>query len=94
MQRVHGVMRNIRILSTSVKCWESNSIGTRGNIKEGWKLTPMSSFNIEQGSVNSGPGSCGVPEQVRTDGPGFSLCATPLESSGPRFRGKEQGLGE
>ena len=27
----------------------------------------------------------GVLEQVQTDGPGFSLCAAPLESSGPGF---------
>ena len=43
-----------------VKCLESNSIGTRGNVKEGWKLTLMSSFDIEQGGVNSGPGGRGV----------------------------------
>ena len=54
----------------------------------------MSSFNIEQGGVNSGPGSCGVPEWVRTDGPGFSLCAVPLELSGPGFHGVGQRLGE
>ena len=77
-----------------VKCWESNSIGTRGNIKEGWKLTPMSSFDVEQGGVNSRPGSRGVPEWVRTDGPGFSLCAVPLELSGPGFCGVGQRLGE
>ena len=45
----------------------------------------MTSFDVEQGGVNSGPGSRGVPEWVRTDGPGFSLCAVPLESSGPGF---------
>ena len=66
----------------------------RGNVKEGWKLTPMSSFNVEQGGVNSGPGGCGVPEWVRTDGPGFSLCAVPLELSGPGFHGVGQRLGE
>ena len=60
-------------------------MGTRGNIKEGLELTLMSSFNIEQGDVNSGPDSRGVPEWVQTDGPGFSLCAVPLESSGPGF---------
>ena len=47
----------------------------------------MSSFEVEQGGVNSGPGSRGVPEWVRTDGPGFSLCAAPLESSGPGICG-------
>ena len=68
--------------------------GRGGNVKEGLKLTPMSSFNVEQGGINSGPGSCRVPEWVRTDGPGFSLCAAPLESSGPGFHSVGQGSGE
>ena len=54
----------------------------------------MSSFNIEQGGINSGPDSHGVPEWVQTDGPGFSLCAAPLESSGPGFQGIGQRSGE
>ena len=54
----------------------------------------MSSFDIEQGGVNSGPGSHGVLERVQTDGPGFSLCAVPLESSGPGFCSVGQSLGE
>ena len=57
----------------------------RGSIKEGLELTLMSSFDIEQGGINSGPGSHGIPEWVRADGAGFSLCAVPLESSGPGF---------
>ena len=77
-----------------VKCWNSNSMGTRGYAKEGWELTPMSSFDIEQGGVNSESDSRGVPEGVRTDGPGFSLCAAPLESSGPGFGGVGQRLGK
>ena len=44
-------------------------MGTRGYVKEGLELTLMSSFDVEQGGVNSGPGSCRVPEWVRTDGP-------------------------
>ena len=68
--------------------------GQGGNVKEGLKLTPMSSFDLEQGGINSGPSSHGVPEWVRTDGPGFSLCAAPLESSGPGFHGVSQRLGE
>ena len=60
-------------------------MGMSGNVKEGLELTLMSSFDVEQGGVNSGPDSCGVPEWVQTDGPGFSLCAAPLESSGPGF---------
>ena len=39
-----------------------------------------------KGGINSGPGSYGVPDGVWTDGPGFSLCATPLESFGPVFQ--------
>ena len=56
--------------------------------------TPMSSFDVEKGDVNSRPGGRGVLELVRTDGPGFSLCAAPLELSGPGFHGMEQRLGE
>ena len=44
--------------------------------------------------MNSGPDSCEVLEWVRTDGPGFSLCAVPLESSGPEFCGVGQRLGK
>ena len=51
----------------------------------------MGPFDVEQGGVNSGPNSCGVPEWMRTDGPGFSLCAVPLESSSPGFRDGEVG---
>ena len=54
----------------------------------------MSSFDFKKGDVNSGPGGRGVPELVWTDGPGFSLCAAPLESSGPGIHGMEQRLGE
>ena len=41
---------------------------------------------LNKGGVNSRPDSHGVPEGVRTDGPGFSLCAAPLESFGPGFQ--------
>ena len=60
--------------------------GVRGYVKERLELTPMGSFDIEQGGVNSRPGSHRIPEGVRTDGPGFSLCAAPLESLGPVFQ--------
>ena len=69
-------------------------MGTRGDVKEGLELTPMSSFDVEQGGVNSRPDSRGVPEWVWTDGPGFSLCAVPLELSGPGFQGEGQRSGE
>ena len=45
-------------------------------------------------SWSFGAGGHGVLELVQTEGPGFSLCAVPLESSGPGFCGVEQGLGE
>ena len=61
-------------------------MGARGYIKERLELAPMGPFDIEQGGINSGPDSHGVPEWMRTDGPGFSLCAAPLESSSPGFR--------
>ena len=37
-------------------------MGARGYAKEGLELTPMGPFDIEQGCVNSGPDSRGVPE--------------------------------
>ena len=46
----------------------------------------MGSFDVGQGGINSGPDSHGVPDGVRTDRPGFSLCAVPLESLGPVFQ--------
>ena len=48
-------------------------------------------MTLSKGDVNSGPGGCGVLELVRTDGPGFSLCAAPLESSGPGFCSMDRG---
>ena len=54
----------------------------------------MGSFDDKRG-VNSGPDSHGVPDGVQTDGPGFSLCAVPLESSGPGFQdGRVDGMNE
>ena len=41
---------------------------------------------LGKGGVNSRPGSYGVPDGEWTDGPGFSLCAVPLESFGPVFQ--------
>ena len=45
---------------------------------------------LDKGGVNSGPDSYGVPDGVRIDRPGFSLCAAPLESSGPGFQDGEE----
>ena len=47
----------------------------------------MGSFDVEQGGINSRLGSHGIPDGMWTDGPGFSLHAAPLESSGPGFQG-------
>ena len=49
---------------------------------------------LGKGGVDSGPGGRGVPELMWTDGPGFSLCTAPLESSGSGFRSVEQRLDE
>ena len=49
---------------------------------------------LSKGGINAGPGGRGVPEGLRTDGPGFSLCAVPLELSGPEFCGMDQRFGE
>ena len=43
-----------------------------------------------KGCANSRSGGHGVPEMIWTDGPGYSLCAAPLELSGPGFRGVRQ----
>ena len=49
----------------------------------------------DKGGVNSGPDSYRVLNGVRTDGPGFSLCAAPLELFGPGFRdGRVDGMDE
>ena len=32
-----------------VKCWDTNSMGTKGDVKEGWELTPMGSSDVGQG---------------------------------------------
>ena len=57
------------------------------NIKAEWYLIPRDSFDVRHRSTNSRPGSLTVPEMMQMDGPGFSLCATPLELSGPGFQG-------
>ena len=50
---------------------------------------------LHKGGVNSGPDSHGVPDGVWTERPGFSLCATPLELSGPGFQdGRVDGMNE
>ena len=41
---------------------------------------------LGKGGINSGPDSYRVRDGVWTDGPGFSLCAVPLESCGPVFQ--------
>ena len=58
----------------------------KGDVKEGLESTPMGSFDVGQGGINSGPDSYRLPDGMQTDGPGFSLCAAPLESLGPVFQ--------
>ena len=74
----------------TVKYWDFKL-----NIKERLELTPMGSFDVGQGGINSGPGSYGVPEGEQTNGPGFSLCAAPLELLGPVFQdGRDDRMNE
>ena len=61
----------------------------RGYIKEGLELTPMGSFDVSKGGVNSRPGSHRIPEGVWTVGPGFSLCAAPCQVLGFKLNGDE-----
>ena len=49
---------------------------------------------LGKGGVNSRPGGHGVPEMTQTDRPDFSLCAAPLELSGPGFCSMGQRLDE
>ena len=49
---------------------------------------------LDMGCANSGPGSLGVLEMTWMDRPGFSLCAVPLELSGPGFQGVQQRVEE
>ena len=52
-------------------------------------------MTLDKGGINSRLNSYGVPDGVQTDGPGFSLCAAPLESSGPGFQeGRVDGMNE
>ena len=49
---------------------------------------------LAKGCANSGPGGLRVPKMMWMDRLGFSLCAAPLKSSGPGFRGMWQRLDE
>ena len=74
MERLQGGM----LLSVEIEL-------KRGGAHQGriGKLISMGSFDIGQGVRQ--PGSLRVLEMMQMDGPGFSLCAVPLESSGPRL---------
>ena len=55
----------------------------------------MGSFDVRQGGINSGPNGYRVSDGVWIDGPGFSLCAAPLELLGPEFQdGRGDGMNE
>ena len=55
------------------------------------ELVLRDSFNIIQGRANSGSDRLRVWEVTQMDGPGFSLCAVPLESLGPVFQSSTVG---
>ena len=60
--------------------------GQGGTSRKDWSQLQWVPSTLSKGGVNSGPDSHRIPDGVWTDGPGFSLCAAPLESSGPGFR--------
>ena len=60
---VHPSSRTSSLLLLSNKI--QTHWGTKGIVKEGLELTPMGSFDVGQGGVNSGPNSYGVLEGVR-----------------------------
>ena len=63
--------------------------------RKDWSQLRWFPLTLDKGGVNSGPDGYGVPDSVRTDGPGFSLCAAPLESFGPVFQdGRGDGMNE
>ena len=77
-----------------VKYWDSNSMGDEGGCQGRIGVNSENSFDIGQRG-RQGHDGYGVPDGVRTDGPGFSLCAAPLESLGPVFQdGTGDGLNE
>ena len=67
----------------TVKCWNSTQWGRRGTSRKDGSQLRWVPLMLDKRGVNSRPDSYGVPGGVRTDGPGFSLCAVPLESFGP-----------
>ena len=59
-----------------------------GHVKEGWvNYSQWVPSMLYEGYADSRPGSLRVLEMMWMDRPGFSLCAAPLESSGPGFQG-------
>ena len=53
--------------------------------RKDWSQLQWVPSMLDKGGVNSRADSYGVLDGVRTDGPGFRLCAAPLESLGPVF---------
>ena len=51
-----------------------------------WSQLRWAPSMLGKGGINSRLDGYGVPDGVWTDGPGFSLCAAPLESLGPVFQ--------
>ena len=48
-QKALSEIDNSPRLRIHVKCWNSNSMGARGYVKERLELTPMGSFDVGQG---------------------------------------------
>ena len=79
----------------NVKCWDSNSIGDEGAHQGG--IGVNSDGFLRHWTRGASTLDLIVTEfqMVQTDGPGFSLCAVPLESFGPGFQdGRVDGMNE
>ena len=70
---------------STVKCWNQTQENRGVRQRRIGKLILMVPLMSGKRCVNSRPGSLRVLEMMQMDGPGFSLCAAPLELSGPGF---------
>ena len=69
----------------TVKCWDSNSIGDEGGHQGGIGVNSNGFLRCRARGASTPDLVVTEFQMVQTDGPGFSLCAAPLESFGPVF---------
>ena len=71
-----------------VKCWDSNSIGDEGGRQGGIGVNSNGFLRCRARGASTSDLVVMEFRMVRTDRPGFRLCAVPLESFGPVFHDK------